>query len=81
MSDVRQTIPRIALREPVTGLPNRAAREALAAAVEDEPTWRALAREGCDTVQGYYVERPLPVEDSEAWATASRFRPASTRIR
>jgi diguanylate cyclase (GGDEF)-like protein len=54
---------------------------AIAEGVEDEPTWRALAREGCDAVQGYYVGRPLPVEDFEAWAMASRFRPAaSTRM-
>jgi diguanylate cyclase (GGDEF)-like protein len=48
---------------------------AIAEGVEDERTWRALAHEGCDAVQGYYVGRPLPVEDFEAWAMTSRFRP------
>jgi EAL domain-containing protein (putative c-di-GMP-specific phosphodiesterase class I) len=42
---------------------------------EDEPTWRALAREACDAVQGYYVGTPLPVEDFEAWPIARDFAP------
>jgi diguanylate cyclase (GGDEF)-like protein len=54
---------------------------ALAEGVEDEPTWRALAREGCDAVQGYYVGRPLPVEDFAAWTAASRWNPDPAPVR
>lgn len=48
---------------------------AIAEGVEDEPAWRALAREGCDAVQGYYVGKPLPVGEFKAWANASPWNP------
>jgi EAL domain-containing protein (putative c-di-GMP-specific phosphodiesterase class I) len=48
---------------------------AIAEGDEDDPTWRALAREACDAVQGYYVGTPLPVEDFEAWPIARDFAP------
>ena len=47
---------------------------AIAEGVEDASTWRALRDEGCDAAQGYYVGKPLPVDDFPAWAGASRFR-------
>ena len=46
---------------------------AIAEGVEDEASWNALLREGCDAVQGYYVGRPLPVDDFKAWAATSRW--------
>jgi EAL domain-containing protein (putative c-di-GMP-specific phosphodiesterase class I) len=46
---------------------------AIAEGVEDEQAWRALAAIGCDTAQGYYVGKPLPVGDYPAWAAASRW--------
>ncbi|MGE5169112.1 MAG: putative bifunctional diguanylate cyclase/phosphodiesterase [Rudaea sp.] len=46
---------------------------ATAEGVENESTWRALAELGCDAVQGFYVGRPLPVGEFEAWASASRW--------
>ncbi|HEX6138211.1 MAG TPA: GGDEF domain-containing phosphodiesterase, partial [Casimicrobiaceae bacterium] len=46
---------------------------AVAEGVEDEPVWRALSLLGCDAVQGYYVGRPLPVDEFKAWASASRW--------
>jgi len=52
---------------------------AIAEGVEDEPVWRALSAMGCDTAQGYYVGKPLPVADYPAWATASRWSSATPR--
>ena len=46
---------------------------AIAEGVEDESVWNALRDEGCDAVQGYYVGKPLPVDDFPAWASASRW--------
>jgi EAL domain-containing protein (putative c-di-GMP-specific phosphodiesterase class I) len=34
---------------------------------------------GCDTAQGYYVGKPLPVADYPAWAAASRWSRAGPR--
>jgi EAL domain-containing protein (putative c-di-GMP-specific phosphodiesterase class I) len=46
---------------------------AIAEGVEDEASWNALSGEGCDAVQGYYVGRPLPVDEFKAWAATSRW--------
>jgi EAL domain-containing protein (putative c-di-GMP-specific phosphodiesterase class I) len=46
---------------------------AIAEGVENESLWRALAQLGCDAVQGYYVGRPLPVDQFPAWARASQW--------
>jgi diguanylate cyclase (GGDEF)-like protein len=52
---------------------------AIAEGVEEEPVWRALSAMGCDTAQGYYVGKPLPVADYPAWAAASRWSRAGSR--
>jgi EAL domain-containing protein (putative c-di-GMP-specific phosphodiesterase class I) len=56
--------------------------DAIAEGVEDEPLWDALAREGCDAAQGYYVGRPVPVGDFKAWAITSRWsaQPSARRL-
>jgi diguanylate cyclase len=46
---------------------------AIAEGVEDEAAWSALALAGCDAAQGYYVGRPLPVGEFQAWASTSRW--------
>jgi diguanylate cyclase (GGDEF)-like protein len=55
---------------------------AIAEGVEDEAAWSALARDGCDAAQGYYVGRPLPVGEFQAWANTSRWStdPAARRL-
>jgi len=35
--------------------------------VEDQVAYDLLAGVGCDTVQGYYVSRPLPVAELARW--------------
>ena len=37
--------------------------------VEDKESLHSLRALGCDLVQGYYVSRPLPGNEFEAWAT------------
>jgi diguanylate cyclase (GGDEF)-like protein len=39
----------------------------VAEGVEDEQTYDFLARTGCDTVQGYYISKPLPADQFTTW--------------
>ena len=39
----------------------------VAEGVEDLATWQELSRFGCDTAQGYYLSRPVPAQEIEAW--------------
>jgi EAL domain-containing protein (putative c-di-GMP-specific phosphodiesterase class I) len=39
----------------------------VAEGVEDEQTYAFLARTGCDTVQGYYIAKPLPADQFTTW--------------
>jgi len=39
----------------------------VAEGVEDEATWQELANLGCDSVQGYFLARPMPVAELAAW--------------
>jgi diguanylate cyclase (GGDEF)-like protein len=39
----------------------------VAEGVEDRPTWDRLATIGCQLVQGYYLSRPLPLAEFDAW--------------
>jgi diguanylate cyclase (GGDEF)-like protein len=43
--------------------------ETLAEGVETQAVQSLLAQMGCDHVQGYHVARPMPVEETIAWAT------------
>lgn len=42
--------------------------EIVAEGVESLETWRLLAHYGCDTAQGYFIAKPLPVDAIAAWA-------------
>lgn len=41
--------------------------EVVAEGVENRMIWDRLAELGCDVVQGYYVGRPMPAEQFDAW--------------
>jgi diguanylate cyclase len=41
--------------------------EVVAEGVEDAATWTFLNRIGCSTAQGYFMSRPLPAGEVEAW--------------
>jgi diguanylate cyclase (GGDEF)-like protein/PAS domain S-box-containing protein len=49
----------------------------VAEGIEDQATWHLLSRLGCDTAQGYWISRPLPVEKFEEWVRDSGWRLAS----
>jgi len=39
--------------------------------VEDEDTWQQLAAMDCDRVQGFFISRPMPVDEFERWLAES----------
>jgi len=39
----------------------------IAEGVEDAEAWRILKELGCDMAQGYYVSKPLPLDEFRAW--------------
>jgi EAL domain-containing protein (putative c-di-GMP-specific phosphodiesterase class I) len=41
--------------------------DVVAEGVEDESTWDSLRRLGCSTAQGYFLSRPMPAGEVEAW--------------
>ncbi len=41
--------------------------------VEDEPSLELLRKFGCDTVQGFYISKPLPVADLYDFLKSSPF--------
>jgi len=42
----------------------------VAEGVEDRESLEMLRSLGCDYVQGYYISRPLPLEEFEPWLAA-----------
>jgi len=52
------------------GLGHSLGLRVVAEGVEDGETLRCLESLGCDIAQGYYLSRPLPVEDVEQWLAA-----------
>jgi EAL domain-containing protein (putative c-di-GMP-specific phosphodiesterase class I) len=45
----------------------------VAEGVEDEASYRHLASLGCDHAQGYFMSKPLPAAELEAWLAESRW--------
>jgi diguanylate cyclase (GGDEF)-like protein len=71
--------PDAAVVRAVTGLAAELGLRAVADGVEDERTWRALARAGC-VLQGWYCARPMPAERLVNWLALyrNRLRPQLT---
>jgi diguanylate cyclase (GGDEF)-like protein len=47
----------------------------VAEGVEDAATWQELQQLGCDNVQGFFLGRPMPPADLEAWLGAPQQPP------
>jgi diguanylate cyclase len=44
----------------------------VAEGVEDRATWQELDALGCDAIQGYYISKPMPVDDLTRWLNQVR---------
>jgi diguanylate cyclase (GGDEF)-like protein len=51
--------------------------DVVAEGVENSRIWQMLRRMGCTQIQGYYLSRPIPVDDFPAWLTDYRQRDAA----
>ena len=51
----------------------------VAEGVENQATLDALTALGCDTAQGYYLARPLPLNEINRWLRESRWRIANEK--
>ena len=45
----------------------------VAEGVESEQVWSELRRLGCTSAQGYYLTRPVPAGELQAWLAARRY--------
>ncbi|HWU83341.1 MAG TPA: EAL domain-containing protein [Methylophilaceae bacterium] len=57
----------ISIVRAVIGLAHSLKIEVVAEGVEDEPTMEILNDLGCDIIQGYFISRPLGVEELLGW--------------
>ena len=57
----------------VLGLADAFNLKVVAEGVEDEVSMNILKDWGCDIAQGYFISRPLPRADLEAWLENSPF--------
>jgi diguanylate cyclase (GGDEF)-like protein len=61
----------VAIVRSTIGLAHELGLEVVAEGIEDQPTWDLLAQLGCDTAQGYFISRPLPIGDLDRWVDES----------
>jgi EAL domain-containing protein (putative c-di-GMP-specific phosphodiesterase class I) len=61
----------VAIVRSTISLAHELGLEVVAEGIEDQPTWDLLRALGCDTAQGYYISRPLPVAELDRWARDS----------
>lgn len=52
----------------------------VAEGVEDEQTFKMVASLGCDRCQGYFVAKPMPVDEVHAWIPSWKARFASLHV-
>jgi diguanylate cyclase (GGDEF)-like protein len=65
----------VAIIGAMVDLGHRLGREVVAEGVEDEAAWATLQKLGCDFAQGYWMSRPMPVDDFLPWLET--WRPAA----
>ncbi len=53
--------------ETSAALGKRLEMQIIAEGVESQDDWDCVAAAGCDVIQGYYVARPMPSDELEAW--------------
>jgi diguanylate cyclase (GGDEF)-like protein/PAS domain S-box-containing protein len=61
----------VAIVRSTISLAHELGLKVVAEGIEDQPTWDLLARLGCDTAQGFFISRPLPVAELDRWIVES----------
>jgi EAL domain-containing protein (putative c-di-GMP-specific phosphodiesterase class I) len=56
-----------AILESSVGLARKLGLETVAEGVENKEDWDVAVAVGCDTIQGYFISKPLSAEDFDAW--------------
>jgi diguanylate cyclase (GGDEF)-like protein len=69
-----------AIVRAVLQLGHALALEVVAEGVEDETTRAMLGTMGCDTIQGYFLSRPVPADDVRAWVAGRPLRRDPVRV-
>ncbi|HEV7665102.1 MAG TPA: EAL domain-containing protein [Chloroflexota bacterium] len=64
----------VAIVRSTISLAHELGLEVVAEGIEDEPTWELLTRLGCDTAQGFFISKALPVAEFERWCVESGWR-------
>ncbi|WP_338026411.1 EAL domain-containing protein [Croceicoccus hydrothermalis] len=69
-----------AIIRPITTLAAALSMETLAEGVENCNELATLRREGCESVQGFLLSRPMPVRDIKVWLTRNNERDFLTHM-
>ena len=64
-----------ALTSAIIAMGKRLHLEVVAEGVEDAEQWRILAEQNCDSIQGYYVSRPMTAGDFMRFAADNQVQP------
>jgi diguanylate cyclase (GGDEF)-like protein/PAS domain S-box-containing protein len=64
----------VAIVRSTIGLAHELGLQVVAEGIEDQLTWDLLAKLGCDTAQGFFISKPLPIGELDRWVTDSGWR-------
>jgi len=67
ITDISSDHDDVAIVEAVLGLGKHFGMKVVAEGVEDEEQLQFLRRQGCDIAQGYYISKPMSVEEYRGW--------------
>lgn len=70
VKDVARSAADEALVKGVIEIGHGLGRSVVAEGVEDAATLEKLSVLGCDVAQGFFLARPMPEDELEAWLTA-----------
>ena len=71
VGEIQTNAPNAAIVRSTITLGHDLGLRVVAEGVEDEATWRFLQRVGCDSVQGYWISRPLSAAALVEWLLTS----------
>lgn len=52
----------------------------VAEGIESEASWDSLRCMGCDEAQGYWIAKPMPAVEVEAWYRSARWKPGGVAV-